>query len=326
MNVIMDQIDELKQMQNFPRFYLSNYFDELKNEIDIKYAVEQDEQAKYLEIIKNIELFEQDAYKNSKSFNTFDKEIKLIEDKLNDSNLNEITQLIDELKYKIEKILFSNKSIFFYDLVYNDYSFLIIINDEYIRKNNCVEYYYMLKLLTKNKLNGWISNNIIERTPNKDSINVLNIYINKEEDIKYSKNILFINVIHENTFNGLSNLKKIDFSYNQIKAIHPNLFNGLANLEIINISYNQIEVIHENTFNGLTSLKEIDFSCNQIKEIHPNTFNELTNLEIINFRRNKIEIIHENTFNGLSNLNLKEVYLDDKIKGFHPKLFNRLVR
>ena len=64
MNVtIMDQIDELKQMQKFPRFHLSKYFDDLKNEIDLKYAVEQDEQVKYLEIIKNIELFEQDAYK-----------------------------------------------------------------------------------------------------------------------------------------------------------------------------------------------------------------------------------------------------------------------
>jgi hypothetical protein len=111
----MDQIDELKQMQNFPRFYLSNYFDELKNEIDLKYAVEQDEQVKYLEIIKNIESFEQEAYKKCKSFNTFDKEIKSIEDKLNDSNLNEITQLIDELKYKIEKEIFLNKSIFFYE-------------------------------------------------------------------------------------------------------------------------------------------------------------------------------------------------------------------
>jgi hypothetical protein len=84
----MDQIDELKQMQKFPRFYLSNYFDELKNEIDIKYALKQDEQVKYLEIIKNIESFEQDAYKKSKSFNTYDEEIKLIEDKLNDSNFH----------------------------------------------------------------------------------------------------------------------------------------------------------------------------------------------------------------------------------------------
>jgi hypothetical protein len=191
MDEILDQTNELKQMQKFPRFHLSKYFDELKNEIDLKYALKQDEQVKYLEIIKNIELFEQDAYKKCKSFNTYDNEIKSIEDKLNDSNLNEITQLIDELKYKIERVLFS---IFFYDKG-TKYSFLVIINDEYIRKNNCVEYYYMLKLLTKNKLNGWISNNIIERTPNKDSINVLNIDINKEEDIKYGRNILFINVI-----------------------------------------------------------------------------------------------------------------------------------
>jgi hypothetical protein len=99
----MEKIDE--QMQKFPRFHLSKYFDELKNEIDIKYAIKQDEQVKYLEIIKNIESFEQDAYKKCKSFNTFDNEIKLIEDKSNDSNLNEITQLIDELKYKILKVL-----------------------------------------------------------------------------------------------------------------------------------------------------------------------------------------------------------------------------
>ena len=110
MNVIMNQIDELKKMQQFPRFYLSNYFDELKRQIDLKYALNLDEKDKYLEIIKNIELFEQDAYKKCKSINTCDEEIKLIEDKLNDdTNLTEIEQLIDELKYKIEKVLFSNK-------------------------------------------------------------------------------------------------------------------------------------------------------------------------------------------------------------------------
>ena len=72
MNVLIEEIDELKQMQKFPRLYLSNYFDELNNEIDLKYAVKQDEQNNYLEIIKNIELFEQDAYKKLKSFNTYD--------------------------------------------------------------------------------------------------------------------------------------------------------------------------------------------------------------------------------------------------------------
>jgi hypothetical protein len=294
---LKNKIDELKQMQKFPRFHLSKYFDELKNEIDIKYAVKQDEQVKYLEMIKNIELFEQDAYKKCKSFNNYDEEIKLIEDKSNDSNLNEIKQLIDELKYKIEKKIFSNKSIFFYEKD-KKYSFLIIINDKYIRKK-CIDY-GAFGILTREELNVLILNGIIERTTNKDSINVLNININKE-DIKYRNR--YIREIHENTFNGLSNLKKIEFSFNLIKAIHPKLFNGLANLEIIYFICNQIEVIHENTFNGLSNLKQIYLYSNQIKAIHPNLFNGLANLEMIFFMNNQIDAIHENTFNGLTNLN-----------------------
>ena len=268
----MDQIDELKQMQNFPRFYLYNYFDELKNEIDLKYAAKQDEQNKYIEIIKNIELFEQDAYKKCKSFNTYDEEIKLIEDKLNDSNLNEITQLIDELKYKIERVLFS---IFFYDKG-TKYSFLVIINDEYIKKErNHYGYDYDLRILTKEKLNSRI---LIDRTTNKDNINVLNISIASLELINLRVNQ--IEVIHENTFNGLTNLKKVVLSYNQLNGIDPNLFNELTNLQDIDVCNNKIKVIDEKTLNGLTNLNQIDFSENQIKKKHPNTFFFINNFYI----------------------------------------------
>ena len=51
--------------------------------------------------------------KKSANHLILDKEIKLIEDKLNYSNLTELAKLIDELKYKIEIVLFSNKSSFF---------------------------------------------------------------------------------------------------------------------------------------------------------------------------------------------------------------------
>jgi hypothetical protein len=74
-----------------------------------------------------------------------------------------------------------------------------------------------------------ILNGIIERTTNKDSINVLNININKEEDIKYI-NILYINVIHENTFNGLTNLKKIEKKY-----FHINLFSIMKKKETMKL-------------------------------------------------------------------------------------------
>ncbi len=227
---------------------------------------------------------------------------------------------------KIEKVLFSNKCIFYYDKVYNDYSFLIIINDEYIRKNSCLEYYYMLKLLTKNRLNGWISNNIIERTPNKNNINVLNINIASEQDIDlaiYCCVSTFIEEIHENTFNGLSNLKSLKFQRNLIDKINSNLFRGLFNLMSIDFSENQTEVIHKDTFSGLINLKNVNFSGNKIKEINQNVFNELTHLENINFSGNKIEEIHENTFNGLTSLKTVDFSYNQIIE-IHPKLLNEL--
>ena len=118
MNEILNQIGELKKMQQFPRYYLSQYFDDLKAQVDTKYALRLDEKDKYLEIINNIESFEQNAYNrwNDRRIKTYHDEINLIEEKLNNNfSLTDITKLIDEIKYKIEKMLFSNKSILFID-------------------------------------------------------------------------------------------------------------------------------------------------------------------------------------------------------------------
>jgi hypothetical protein len=162
MDEIKKQIDELKQMQQFPRYYLSKYFDQLKAQVDVKYVLKLDEKEKYLEIIRHIESFEKDAYNkwNSKSINTFDNEINSIEEKLKiNLNLTDITKLIDEVKYRIEKTLFSNKSILFiekpiFDCVSN--SFLLIINDEYISTKNCLNNDFDLKLVKRNELNDFI--------------------------------------------------------------------------------------------------------------------------------------------------------------------------
>jgi hypothetical protein len=232
MNEIINQIEELKQMQQFPRYYLSKYFEELKTQVDTKYALKLDEKDKYLEIINSIESFEQNAYNkwSSKSINTYDDEIKLIEDKLN-NNLNsvsDITKLIGELKLKIEKMIFSNKTILFIDkktrFNRKSNSYLLIVNDEYI-SNSLIENDSDEKLIIKKELYNIILKKKLINTKT-DSINVLNLEIDILNQEKIELSYQSIEEIDPNTFNGLANLKEINFSYNQIKEIHPNIFNG----------------------------------------------------------------------------------------------------
>jgi hypothetical protein len=151
-------------------------------------------------------------------------------------------------------------------------SFLIIIHDEYIRKRSIV--YESLKIFKRQTLIARILKDLIKfKINNKNSTNEIIKFVcdnTLNDNLKEIPPNLFyglasieiinfsfyrIEIIHENTFNGLTNLKKIDFSSNQIKEIYPNLFNGLANLEIIDFNHNHIEIIHKKTFNGLTNLK-----------------------------------------------------------------------
>ncbi len=98
----MDKIKEdLKSMQLHPKLHIANYFTDLKQDVDLKFIRKEDEKAKYLEIINKIESFEQEWFK-IKPFNTFDHEIEALRE--NDF------QSQDDLRYKIEKKLFQNKS------------------------------------------------------------------------------------------------------------------------------------------------------------------------------------------------------------------------
>jgi hypothetical protein len=215
MNEIINQINELKQMQKFPRYHLSKYFDELKAQVDTKYSLKLDEKEKYLKITSNIESFEQTAYNKwkSKSINTYDTEINSIEGKFN-NNLTDITKLIDEVKFKIEKMLFSNKSILFIEKTNFDFVsnlFLLIINDEYIPTKNCIINDFDQKLVTRNELNDFILKGKLKKI-NLNSTNVINLDIDMINLEKFYFFCEYIKDIHLDAFNGLVNLKAIMFN------------------------------------------------------------------------------------------------------------------
>jgi hypothetical protein len=58
--------------------------------------------------------------------------------------------------------------------------------------------------------------------------------------------------------------------------MHPKLFNGLTNLKIIDFRSNKIEIIHKNTFNSFTIFQKSNtkvYLDDKIKELHPILFN-----------------------------------------------------
>ena len=325
-------IAELKSIQSHPKFYLANYFQELKTKVDFVFNSEKlNEKAKYLEIINEIESFEQECYK-IKPF-TFSKEIE---------SVKKDRQSLDDLKYRIEMKLFQNKSILFL----NNYgcfrrTFLLIINDEYLRKstfdNTSCEYFnreQLIAYILRIKLG-----NIDDRT----NIVFLNIQASNLSEIIINNNT--IRNIDSFTFNGLINLKKInfnnnqinelpinifseligleeiDFSFNKIMKLNSFIFDGLIKLRVINFGFNRIEELDKNILNGLINLEFITLTGNKIKEINPTLFRDSKSLEYIYLSSNKIKEIHTNTFDGLNNL--KHLYIcNNRIKNLNSFALN----
>ena len=337
---------ELKSMQSNPNLYLANYFSDLKRDVDLTFfGQDGDEKAKYLEIINKIEDIEQEYYRRSKPFNTFDHEIESIkiekieqnsfrkklkrDDQEIESPVELNKQSINDLKYKIEQKLFQNKTILFVKNYFNKQEkFLLILTNAYLRKNTFdnifkkkyfnretfIAYFILVQKFNKNieeldALNGL-------KTLKKIKFNTLSrLHVNLFSDNQITK-------IHSSTFNDL-NLELMLFPDNKIKKLDPTTFNGLTNLEVICFQDHKIKELDPTTFNGLTSLKEIYFSDNQITNIDPSTFNGLTNLEVIWFGENKIKELDPTILNGLTSLK-KIDFSYNQITTIHPSTFNGL--
>jgi hypothetical protein len=135
MDKIKSNINDLKEILKFPRNFLARFFDELKAQY---FTSRPEEKEKNIEIITNIESFEQEALSEwkSKSIRRFDQEIKSKEKQLNDNTKSAvfIMDQIEYLKYKIEKFVFSNKTIIFIDYESKLYDPFLLIVHEYVPK------------------------------------------------------------------------------------------------------------------------------------------------------------------------------------------------
>ena len=134
-NDLDKQLYKLKEILNFPRIYLCNYFADLKTEIDLSFAKKQQNSSNaeimqilhenYKQMIDKVNSIEEHCLKIQKQ--TFNDElthetnsiIKQIENKLNittDEYLSkEINDLLYEQTLKLERVIFQNRTLIFLD-------------------------------------------------------------------------------------------------------------------------------------------------------------------------------------------------------------------
>lgn len=304
MEKIIKNYDELKSMclKSNQKLFLADFFIDLKAQVDLVFVElikmnndDDDERISnnYTEIINKIELFEQICYKQARTIISHDQ-IKFIQKRIEsisnqnilddtDTDYDEINELIETQLYKLEKMLFNNKTIYFINNQSSiNKNFLIIINDEYIRK----------KILDNNS-----NNNVVELTG--EHLKALYLLNNKIYNLN--------TILNVNEFNlDLSNLKELDFLENQIAHIKPNTFFGLDQLARLDLERNLLRSIDSKTFNGLnsTKIRKIFLDGNKIKHIQFKTFTRLTKLTEINISFNRLVNIDSKLLNGLNNLQI----------------------
>lgn len=341
-NEAKSYLNELKSIYALPKLYLADFFIDLKSQVDFLFQEENynnnNEKFKqnWIEIIKQIESFEQDTYKRNTTtlLNEFKSEIKQLDD--GQSSIS----LIIELKSKIEKCLFSNKTICFIN------KSLIIVQDEYlsadcifsiinelqsvILTNELIKVIYLLKTKLKNDK--------LEHN-NYYSINKFNLNFNNlKELILRDSNI---NQIEDgsNTFKCLIHLELLDLSLNCLTEINVNIFNSkdLANLIELNLGNNKITLIQDKSFVNLIKLEKLFLYSNKLTQINKATFEGLCNLNELSLRYNFISFIQDDSFENLKKLEIlhfggikysdrmtNNLYLDNELTQITRNTFNGL--
>lgn len=101
----------------------------------------------------------------------------------------------------------------------------------------------------------------------------------------------------------LSQLRRLDLSYNNIVDIPKNAFEGVGNVMYLNLSSNNhLAPMPVSIINSLTKLQIVDLSNIGLRTVQSELFTKSPNLRSIYLRNNKIAELGDGTFYNLRNL------------------------
>ncbi|CAF0725737.1 unnamed protein product [Brachionus calyciflorus] len=305
---------------------LIEYFDELKNEIDIncekKLCIDSSEAERLkIEKIRSNYLYQVNRiYAN---------------------NLQKY-EIVKELDY--EQINFDDWEFCFLIPSDNEIGFLILINHYiskelqlYLRSPDFSERnQYYKKLTNRDLILACLLNNILSekfslfRYKSID-LNIIDLRDPKQNIIKSfrlgdaglfsikSKDLYLIDslidkthltrwylelsktILEENFFSNFENILTLDIKSEKSSYLKPNCLNGLHNLKFLKIFWNA-SILEENIFSNLENLTEIHFRESLIRVLGENAFKNLPKVNTIDICGSRIEEIASNSFSDLNSL------------------------
>ncbi|XP_045452698.1 chaoptin-like [Melitaea cinxia] len=108
--------------------------------------------------------------------------------------------------------------------------------------------------------------------------------------------------LQSNTFEGLSEVPKLELSYTLLNVIANASFYDMINLNDLNISHSKVCELQYNTFSNTGKIDVLDLSYNMIKYFSVNV-TDLKSLKKLLLNNNRLTVLYSNTFKGMSALN-----------------------
>lgn len=324
---LIQNLNELKHLYQYPIFYLSEFFAELRTQIDltfVKKKINLIQLNQYDEIQDSISLnwsqlidktneFESECLKRAASLQSelelcheIQENIKYIQYNLecfneNQDHCDEINYLIYDSAFKLKRYLFNNQTIYFLD------------------REKCI----LQRILVGLNYKTTCGKLLIVKNEHFDTINLglLNDFNKKFKIKRLTNEVIKLKFLKET-------LERSEYSMSssQILEIQLDFSKFVNNFYFFNC---QIESLADELFKDLNHTNSIWLCQNNIRNISSRClkyslrdFSSFANLKLLDLSKNRIEILESDLLSELNQL----VYFDassNQIKFVDYKLFNR---
>ncbi|KFB50003.1 hypothetical protein ZHAS_00018044 [Anopheles sinensis] len=104
------------------------------------------------------------------------------------------------------------------------------------------------------------------------------------------------------SLSGLTELREIDVSFNQITELSPNVLVSWRNLEELKVSNNKVNQLHQGSLRNLPLLQYLDLSSNELTLLEHGSLRNLPELQELVLADNKLTELKDRVFEDLPNL------------------------